>query len=223
MRREVDRLSTFLNSQGLKCNGLHGDMSQRERELTIKDFKKGSLDILIATDVAARGLDVNDVSHVFNYHIPFDSASYVHRIGRTGRAGKDGVAISIITPNEFKALQKIQKSVGSQIVSRVIPKISDIEAMKSGETLQRVIDCEVTPKAIELVEELKEVYDLSTIAYKLATIISSDTQIKGKDSIGKSLDEIKKLLKSTKDNRGKRGNRNRSNRRRSSSSRNRRR
>ncbi|HGZ70727.1 MAG TPA: DEAD/DEAH box helicase, partial [Nitratifractor sp.] len=77
MRREVDRLSTALNAQGYKCKGLHGDMSQRDREFTIKDFKKGTLDILIATDVAARGLDVNDVSHVFNYHIPFDSQSYV--------------------------------------------------------------------------------------------------------------------------------------------------
>ena len=223
MRKEVDRLSTFLNSLGVKCNGLHGDMSQREREYTIKDFKKGSLDILIATDVAARGLDVNDVSHVFNYHIPFDSASYVHRIGRTGRAGKDGVAISIVTPNEFKALQKIQKSVGSQIVSKVIPRISDIEALKSGETIQKVIDCEVTPNGIDLVEELKEGFDLSTIAYKLATLISSQTQIKGKDSIGKSLDEIKRLLKASKDDRGKRRNRNRSNRRKSSSNRNRRR
>ncbi len=209
MRREVDRLSNFLNSQGFNCGGLHGDMSQRERESTIKEFKKGNLNILIATDVAARGLDVNDVSHVFNYHIPFDSQSYVHRIGRTGRAGKDGVAISIVTPNEFKALQKIQKDVGSQIVSKVIPKISDIEAIKSGALLKDIIDVEVTQNGIDIVEELKEVYDLSTIAFKLASFISKDNKIKGKDSIGKSLEDIKKLLKNSKNDRTKRDSRRR--------------
>ena len=202
MRREVDRLTTFLNSQGYKCNGLHGDMSQREREQTIRGFKKGSLDVLIATDVAARGLDVNDVSHVFNYHIPFDSQSYVHRIGRTGRAGKDGLAISIVTPGEFRALQKIQKSVGSTIESKTIPKISDIEALKSGETIQKIIDCEVTDSAIELVEKLKEGYDISTIALKLASMLSSENKVKGKDNIGKSLEDIKQLLKHAKDDRG---------------------
>ncbi len=217
MRREVDRLSTYLNSQGFVCGGLHGDMSQREREMTIKDFKKGGLNILIATDVAARGLDVNDVSHVFNYHIPFDSQSYVHRIGRTGRAGKDGIAISIVTPSEFRALQKIQKNVGSQIISKVIPKISDIEAIKSGETMQRVVDVEVTDMGIELVESLKEAYDLSTIAFKLATIISNESSVKGKDNIGKSLDEIKNLLKNSKDDRGGRNSRRRGGGRRGNS------
>jgi len=105
MKKEVDRLSTALVSLGYSAKGLHGDMEQRTREEVIRSFKKGNLEILIATDVAARGLDVSDVSHVFNYHIPFDNESYVHRIGRTGRAGRDGTAISIVTPHEFKALQ----------------------------------------------------------------------------------------------------------------------
>ena len=213
MRREVDRLSTYLSSQGYNCGGLHGDMSQRERESTIREFKKSGLNILIATDVAARGLDVNDVSHVFNYHIPFDSQSYVHRIGRTGRAGKDGVAISIVTPSEFRALQKIQKSVGSQIESKVIPKISDIEAIKNSKMMKKIVDFEVTQAGIDLVEELKEGYDLSTIAYKLASIIVGKNNIRGKDSIGKSLEDIKRLIKNSKNDRsgnsrGRRGRRN---------------
>ena len=91
------------------AKGLHGDMEQRQREEAIRAFKTSKLEILIATDVAARGLDVNDVSHVFNYHLPFDSESYVHRIGRTGRAGKEGVAVSIVTPHEFRMLQKLKK------------------------------------------------------------------------------------------------------------------
>jgi len=202
MRREVDRLSTFLNSQGYSCKGLHGDMSQRERETTIREFKKDNLDILIATDVAARGLDVNDVSHVFNYHIPFDSQSYVHRIGRTGRAGKDGMAISIVTPGEFRALQKIQKSVGSTIESKVVPRISDIEVKKSGELVEEILNYKVSDSAVDLVEFLKEGLDLSTIAYKLASMVLGSSEVKGKDKIGKSESEIEKLINQAKNDRG---------------------
>ena len=197
-RKEVDRLSTFLNSQGYSCKGLHGDMSQKEREITIKEFKKGSLDILIATDVAARGLDVNDVSHVFNYHIPFDSQSYVHRIGRTGRAGKEGMAISIVTPGEFRALQKIQKSVGSQIESKVIPRISEIESKKTLEIVEEILSQKVLEDGVELVEYLKDGMDINTIAYKLASIIIGKHEIKGRDKIGKSASEIETLLKESK-------------------------
>jgi ATP-dependent RNA helicase DeaD len=177
-------------------------MSQRERETTIREFKKGNLDILIATDVAARGLDVNDVSHVFNYHIPFDSQSYVHRTGRTGRAGKDGMAISIVTPGEFRALQKIQKSVGSTIESKVVPRISDIEVKKSGELVEEILNYKVSDSAVDLVEFLKEGLDLSTIAYKLASMVLGSSEVKGKDKIGKSESEIEKLINQAKNDRG---------------------
>ena len=202
MRREVDRLSTFLNAQGYTCKGLHGDMSQREREITIKEFKKDNLEILIATDVAARGLDVNDVSHVFNYHIPFDSQSYVHRIGRTGRAGKDGMAISIVTPGEFRALQKIQKSVGSAIEAKAVPRISDVESKKSVEIVELITDTEVLNGAVDLVEYLKGEFDIDTIAYKLASIVLGQNEVKGRDKIGKSEEEIAKLATQSKNDRG---------------------
>lgn len=202
MRREVDRLSTALNAQGYKCKGLHGDMSQRDREFTIKDFKKGSLDILIATDVAARGLDVNDVSHVFNYHIPFDSQSYVHRIGRTGRAGKDGVAISIVTPEEFRSLQKIQKSVGSAIVAKEVPRLDAIAQKKGNEILEDIISAKIYQNAVDMVEHLKEQFDIDTIAHKLASMVVSESEIKGKDKIGKSFAEIDQLVQRAKSDRG---------------------
>ena len=115
MKKEVDRLSSYMTSQGFKVASLHGDMEQKQREHTIRAFKQGLVDIFIATDVAARGLDVNDVSHVFNYHIPFDPQSYVHRIGRTGRAGKSGQAITLVTTEEFRELQRIQKEVGAEM------------------------------------------------------------------------------------------------------------
>jgi ATP-dependent RNA helicase DeaD len=115
MKREVDRLTEHLQALGFNASGLHGDLEQQDREVVIKAYRRGETKIMVATDVAARGLDVKDVTHVFNYHIPFDPQSYVHRIGRTGRAGKSGQAITLVTTEEFRELQRIQKEVGAQM------------------------------------------------------------------------------------------------------------
>ncbi len=120
MKREVDRLTEYLKALGFNAEGLHGDIEQMERDAIVKKYRYGKIDILIATDVAARGLDIKDVTHVFNYHIPFDPQSYVHRIGRTGRAGKDGKAITLVTTNEFRELQRIQKEVGASMQLAVL-------------------------------------------------------------------------------------------------------
>jgi ATP-dependent RNA helicase DeaD len=231
MKSEVDRITTMLVSQGYAAKGLHGDMEQRQREETIKAFKK-DLEILVATDVAARGLDVNDVTHVFNYHIPFDSESYVHRIGRTGRAGKEGLAISIVTPAEFRSLLKIQKAVGSKLIAKEIPSVNEIKSKKSNELFKKIEKADVSENAIDLIEKLKEEYDLSTIAYKLATLLEDELKITGNEKIGKNIKEISKIELKAKNekstNRRSRGsyrnNRNRnSSRRNSSSNRNKRR
>jgi len=115
MKREVDRLAEHLLALGFNASGLHGDLEQMDREIVIKAYRRGETKIMVATDVAARGLDVKDVTHVFNYHIPFDPQSYVHRIGRTGRAGKSGQAITLVTTEEFRELQRIQKEVGADM------------------------------------------------------------------------------------------------------------
>ena len=205
MKKEVDRLSTALVSLGYSAKGLHGDMEQRTREEVIRSFKKGNLEILIATDVAARGLDVSDVSHVFNYHIPFDNESYVHRIGRTGRAGRDGTAISIVTPHEFKALQRIQKSVGSKIENRVIPTVGDVRVRKTDEVLNKIREQGINPNAIDLVDALKDELDLSSIAHKLAAIIINETAVKGNDKIGKNKEEVERLIERAKYDKGSGG------------------
>jgi len=194
MKSEVDRVTTMLVSLGYAAKGLHGDMEQRQREETIRAFKK-DLEILVATDVAARGLDVNDVTHVFNYHIPFDSESYVHRIGRTGRAGKEGVAVSIVTPAEFRSLLKIQKSVGSKLIAKEIPTISEVKGKKGNELVEKIEQADVSESAINLIEQLKEEYDISTIAYKLATLLQDEMAIAGSERIGKSKSEIAKIEK----------------------------
>lgn len=199
-KKEVDRLSTFMVSQGFMAKGLHGDMEQRQREEAIRAFKTSKLEILIATDVAARGLDVNDVSHVFNYHLPFDSESYVHRIGRTGRAGKEGVAVSIVTPHEFRMLQKIEKNIGTKLEGKTVPNISSVKMKKFADLKQQIIEQEVKDYALELVEELKEEFDISTIAFKLASMISASTYVQGNNNIGKSESDIKRLIENSSRN-----------------------
>jgi len=207
MKSEVDRITTMLISQGYAAKGLHGDMEQRQREETIKAFKK-DLEILVATDVAARGLDVNDVTHVFNYHIPFDAESYVHRIGRTGRAGKEGMAISIVTPAEFRSLLKIQKSVGSKLIAKEIPSINEVKGKKNNTLIEKIKESDVSENAIDLIEKLKEEYDLSTIAYKLATLLEDEIKVVGNEKIGKNIKEISKIeSKAKNENSNKRGKR----------------
>ena len=125
-KSEVDRLSNVLSNAGYLANGLHGDMEQRQRETVIKGFKQNAVKVLVATDVAARGIHVNAISHVFNYHIPFDPESYVHRIGRTGRAGTKGKAITLLTPLEFKELQRIKNKVGTSMGHAFIPSKNDL-------------------------------------------------------------------------------------------------
>jgi ATP-dependent RNA helicase DeaD len=224
MKRDVDRLSTYLVSQGYSAKGLHGDMEQRQREEVIKAFKSDTLEVLIATDVAARGLDVKGVSHVFNYQLPFDSESYVHRIGRTGRGGQEGSAVSIVTPAEFKSLHKIQKDVGTEITSKTVPNKDAVKDKTLATMLENISAQEIDESVYDLVEQLKENFDLSSITYKLASMLLKNSDVKGKDTIGKSKKDIEFLLERAKKsggrgdsrgrgrggNRGSRGSRGRS-------------
>jgi ATP-dependent RNA helicase DeaD len=171
---------------------------------------------LVATDVAARGLDVSDVSHVFNYHIPFDNESYVHRIGRTGRAGRTGVAVSLVTPHELKAINRIERHIKSKITTKIIPTIIDVQSKKQTSLVDKIRAKEIENSAYEIVEQLKEDFDISTIAFKLASLLSESQKVKGADNIGKSIGEIKRLIERSKyDNggnsrgRGRGGNRGR--------------
>ena len=216
MKKEVDRLVSHLTSQGFKVSGLHGDMEQKQREVTIRAFKQGGIDIFVATDVAARGLDVNDVSHVFNYHIPFDSESYVHRIGRTGRAGKTGEAITLVTPSELRTIKKIEKDVGAKLATQVIPTRQEVQNSKSDELIADIAGTQITENAINLVKTLQHDLDIVTIAHLLASRLQQNQNIKGRENIGLGLKEIELLLERAMQNRGNDRNRSGHRRRRSS-------
>lgn len=125
-KKGVDNLASSLESRGYSAEGLHGDLSQNQRDRVMKKFRDGSLDILIATDVAARGLDIDDVNYVINFDIPQDPESYVHRIGRTGRAGNSGVAMTFITPREFRQLKLIERVAKTRIKRRELPTVGDV-------------------------------------------------------------------------------------------------
>jgi ATP-dependent RNA helicase DeaD len=195
MKKEVDRLVAHLTAQGFKVSGLHGDMEQKQREVTIRAFKQGGIDIFVATDVAARGLDVNDVTHVFNYHIPFDSESYVHRIGRTGRGGKSGEAITLVSPNELRVIKRIEKDVGAKLITQTIPTKLEVQDSRASELISAIASTTITSEAKELVKTLQHDLDIVTIAHLLASMIQTQNEIKGKDKIGLRLEEIEQLIK----------------------------
>ncbi|MGV2686019.1 ATP-dependent helicase, partial [Clostridium perfringens] len=130
-KKGVDELVEGMQSRGYVVEGMHGDMSQAHRLRTLKKFKEGSLNYLVATDVAARGIDVEGITHVINYDLPQDVESYVHRIGRTGRANREGTAYSLVSPKEFSMLKQIKSVPKSDIVRKNIPTVSDIFNSKS--------------------------------------------------------------------------------------------
>ena len=125
-RSDVDSVVSKLTQRGYNAEAIHGDISQAQRERTLGKFKRKVVNILVATDVAARGIDVNNMTHVINYSIPHDPEVYVHRIGRTGRAGKQGTAITFITPSEFKRFMFIKRVANADIKKMEVPKVKEI-------------------------------------------------------------------------------------------------
>lgn len=202
MKKEVDRLATTLISHGYLAKGLHGDMEQNQREEVIKSFRAGKIDILIATDVAARGLDVSDVTHVFNYHIPFDAESYVHRIGRTGRAGKKGVAITLVTPMEFRELQRIKKSVSTEIELHHIPTLGDVKKANVSKLVDTIKKQSLNDAAGEVLKILEEEMDISQIAFKLISLAIEKQKLAGPERIGIDPEKIAKMLDRMKHDKG---------------------
>ena len=130
-KRKVDEVVANLQARGYLADGLHGDMNQSQRDTVMAKFRKGVVEILVATDVAARGIDVDDVDAVFNYDVPQDVEYYVHRIGRTGRAGRDGKAFTFVSGREFYRLRDIQVYAKAKIVLHKIPTLFDIEKAKT--------------------------------------------------------------------------------------------
>ena len=136
-KKRVDDLVEHLQARGYLADGLHGDMKQSQRDNVMSRFRKGAIEILVATDVAARGIDVYDVEAVFNYDVPHDEEYYVHRIGRTGRAGKAGRAFTFVVGREIYQIRDIQRYAKTKITLQKIPSLSDVEEMKTNLLLEK--------------------------------------------------------------------------------------
>jgi len=175
MKREVDRLAEHLQALGFNASGLHGDLEQRDRETVIKGYRRSEIKILVATDVAARGLDVKNVTHVFNYHIPFDSQSYVHRIGRTGRAGKSGQAITLVTTEEFRELQRIQKEVGAEMRLATIKGDNGIDSSGLEYLAEQIRDIHIHNNASQMLEYMADM-DKDVLLEKLISHLMEQEQ-----------------------------------------------
>ena len=155
-KRMVDELASELQGRGYAAEGIHGDMKQVQRDRVMKKFRNGKTDILIATDVAARGIDVDDVEAVFNYDLPQDNEYYVHRIGRTGRAGRTGKAFNFVKGKEVYKLKEIQRYCKTKIKAQPIPSSDDVAAIKADKILDgigQIIEDGDLRDMIELIEQ----------------------------------------------------------------------
>ncbi|MDD3119250.1 MAG: DEAD/DEAH box helicase [Victivallales bacterium] len=137
-KTDVDELTSRLQHHGYRAEALHGDISQNQRIKTIDKFRQRIFNLLIATDVAARGIDINDLSHVINFSLPQDTESYIHRVGRTARAGREGTAISFVTPSEFRRLKSIQRQSGAKIRPGRLPRPEEIARRRQEQLLEKI-------------------------------------------------------------------------------------
>ena len=158
-RLEVEDLTDTLNAHGYSAQALHGGMEQRVRDRVMNMFRSGQADLLIATDVAARGIDIEHISHVINYDVPSAPEVYIHRIGRTGRAGREGVAITLAEPREHRFLRNIQALTKQKIEVRTVPTAADLQVRRlesTREALRKAIKAGGLERMREFIDTLAE-------------------------------------------------------------------
>ncbi|MCA9733384.1 DEAD/DEAH box helicase [candidate division KSB1 bacterium] len=178
-RSNTVELAEKLAARGYASEAINGDMAQQLRERTIDKFRQGKLNILVATDVAARGLDVDRISHVINYDIPYDSEAYIHRIGRTGRAGRSGEAILFVSPRERRMLQIIEKATRQRITLMELPSTEDINDKRIAKFKQQITDTLAVDDIgffYQLVEQYRQEHNIPAIeiAAALAKLVQGD-------------------------------------------------
>ncbi|NNE11527.1 MAG: DEAD/DEAH box helicase, partial [Ilumatobacter sp.] len=179
-RGEVDQLTVTMNGRGYRAEALHGGMDQLQRDRVMSRLRDGTAELLMATDVAARGLDVDTLTHVVNYDVPSNPESYVHRIGRVGRAGREGVAITLAEPREQRLLGNIERLTKQQISIESVPTVADLRARRisaTTESIRETLEADELDDLREIVAELRQEHDIEQItlaAIKLAHDSAAD-------------------------------------------------
>ncbi len=172
-KKMADELADDLKQEGYTAEALHGDLSQAQRDRVMKGFRSGSIRILVATDVAARGIDVDDVDIVFNYDLPQDNEYYVHRIGRTGRAGRTGMALSLVTSKDYRKLREISQYAKTKIKRKRVPSATNVMEAKAAKVFQEVeeaVSNQDLTKYIVMIEEMSQDKDYSPIEIAAALL-----------------------------------------------------
>ncbi|APA96090.1 DEAD/DEAH box helicase [Nocardia seriolae] len=175
-KQATEELAEKLRARGYSAAAINGDIAQAQRERTIGQLKSGVLDILVATDVAARGLDVERISHVVNYDIPHDTESYVHRIGRTGRAGRSGEALLFVAPRERRLLDAIERATRQQVTEMQLPSVEDVNAQrvqKFGDTITENLASANLPLFRKLIEDYEREHNIPLVDIAAALAIGS--------------------------------------------------
>jgi len=173
-RRDADQLAEQLSGMGYLAQATHGEINQGQRERTLERFRAGHTQLLVATDVAARGLDIPTVSHIINYDLPLDAESYVHRIGRTGRAGATGEALTLVTPRERRQLLLIERAIHRRLERLRLPTAADVAVRRRAafrEDVLRLLDAGQLDPFLKLVEDLANTHDpveIAAAAFKMA-------------------------------------------------------
>lgn len=196
-KKGVEEVVDALQGRGYFAEGLHGDLKQIQRDRVMNSFRNGKTDILVATDVAARGIDVDDVEAVFNYDIPQDDEYYVHRIGRTGRAGREGKAFSLVVGKEVYKMRDIQRYCKTRIIPQAIPSLNDITSIKVDKILDQVretIESQELDDMIDVIEMklIEEDYTAMDLAAALLKIVVGDEneEIAESSRPARSLDDL---------------------------------
>ncbi|MDR4509243.1 MAG: DEAD/DEAH box helicase [Candidatus Brocadiaceae bacterium] len=168
---DADRIANKLLDRGYAAEALHGDLSQYQRERILEKFKKKRANILVATDVAARGIDINNLTHVINYALPQNPESYVHRIGRTGRAGREGTAITFVTPQEYRQVIYIQKIAKTDIRKEKLPQIKDVIQVKKSRIKDELINIIKTENIVDYIRLAQEMLEGNEAECVLAALL----------------------------------------------------
>lgn len=183
-RNDVDELTQTMNGRGYRAEALHGGMTQDQRDRVMGHLRTGTTELLIATDVAARGLDIDTLTHVVNYSVPSAPESYVHRIGRVGRAGREGMAITLVAPREHRALRTIERHTGRKMQVDSVPTVADLRARRLGLIRAAMREAMITDDLDTfrpVVESLADEFDLVQIALAGVKLIHDESSGDGDD------------------------------------------
>lgn len=193
-KRDVDEVTEKLMGRGIAARAIHGDMSQPQRNQTVELLKRGQIRIVIATDVAARGLDIRGVTHVINYHVPDNRERYIHRIGRTGRAGERGIAITLATPGDVRNNECFEKKHAADFIVASVPNKGAALARRGRAMSETISATDISQDWVDACNDLLATVPTEELVARMFSLLMGKRKVLGENNIGVSEDQAKKML-----------------------------